>query len=364
MVDIVVIGGGVIGMLTARELCLAGCQVSIIEKGMTGQESSWAGGGIVSPLYPWRYFDEVNELAKWGQAYYPELIAEIEKETGLEVELVRSGMLYLDDREVGEAKNWSNRWQTNLQVIDKEEIFEIEQQLSSSALVQEQAIWMPEIHQVRNPRLVAALKQFLVNHGVNIIENEEVKDFIVDGDRVSGVLTSSGALKADKVLLAGGAWSDNLLKKTGFCLEVEPVKGQMLLFKAEPGLLNSIVLSPDHYVIPRQDGRILVGSTLEYTGFDKRTTTEAKAALLKDAIDIIPRLDKFEIEHHWAGLRPGSVDGIPTICAHPKLDNLYINTGHFRNGIVLGPASARLMADIILQRKTILDPAPYVLKRS
>lgn len=360
MVDIVVIGGGVIGMLTARELCLAGYQVSIIEKGMTGQESSWAGGGIVSPLFPWRYSDAVNELARWGQAYYPELIAEIEEETGLEVELVKSGMLFLDDRESEKAKIWAKKWQANLQVLDKEEVFEIDSNLSSSTLVQDQAIWMPEIRQVRNPRFVAALKQFLVKQGVNIVENEEVKDFMVDGNKVSGVITSSGKLHASKVLLAGGAWSANLLKKIGFSLNVEPVKGQMLLFKAEPGVVNSIILSRDRYVIPRQDGRVLIGSTLEYTDFDKSTSLEARDALFKEAIDIIPALEQFEIEHHWAGLRPGSVDGVPYICAHPELEGLYINTGHFRNGIVLGPASARLMADIILQRTTILNPNLYM----
>ena len=360
MVDIVVVGGGVIGMLTARELCLAGCQVSIIEKGKTGRESSWAGGGIVSPLFPWRYSDEVNELAQWSQAYYPELIAEIEEETGLGAELVQSGMLFLDNQESDKAQSWAKKWQTNLQVIDKNEIIELEKHLESSSLVQEQAIWMPEVHQVRNPRFVAALKQFLVKRGVKILENEEVKDFTVEENRVSGVQTSSGAIKADKVLLAGGAWSANLLKKIDFSLDVKPVKGQMLLFKAEPDLLNSIVLSPDRYVIPRQDGRILVGSTLEYTDFDKSTTAEARDALFKDAVDIIPALEQFEIEHHWAGLRPGSVDGIPYIGAHPELKDLYINTGHFRNGIVLGPASARLMADIILQRPTIINSDKYM----
>lgn len=359
MMDIVVIGGGVIGMLTARELCLAGCKVSIIEKGMTGQESSWAGGGIVSPLFPWRYSNKVNELARWGQAYYPELIAEVEEETGLGIELIQSGMLYLDAREAEKAKTWSKKWQSSLQVIDKKEIFELEQKLSSSPLVEEQAIWMPEIHQVRNPRFVAALKQFLVKRGVEIIENEEVLNFIVDGKVVSGIRTPSREIKAASVLLAGGAWSANLLKQINFHLNVKPVKGQMLLFKAKPGLINSIVLSRDRYVIPRKDGRILVGSTLEYTDFDKSTTIEARDSLLKEALDIVPALEQFEIEHHWAGLRPGSDGGIPHICAHPELKGLYINTGHFRNGIVLGPASARLMSDIILERPTILDPSKY-----
>ena len=359
MLNIVVIGGGVIGMLTARELSLAGYQVCIVEKGATGQESSWAGGGIVSPLYPWRYPDPVSALANWGQAYYPELVAEIEAETNLDTELIKSGLLLLDIDDKSKAEQWAKKWQSNLQVIDKKEIFHLEKNLSASRVKHEQAIWMPDVYQVRNPRFVAVLKQYLIKQGVKIIENEEVEDFMVKNSQISGVVTSSGEIKADKVLVAGGAWTSNLLKKLNFSLNIEPVKGQMLLFKAEPGLLNSIVLTQDRYLIPRKDGRILVGSTLEYSDFDKTTTAEAKNALLSEAIDILPDLEKFEIEHHWAGLRPGSTDGIPYICAHPGLQGLFVNSGHFRNGIVLGAASARLMADIILQRPTIIDESPY-----
>lgn len=363
MVDIVVIGGGVIGMLTARELNQAGCKVTIIERGMTGQESSWAGGGIVSPLYPWRYSDAVNALASWSQNYYPELIAEIENETGLDSELVKSGLLYFDSSELTEAKKWASTWNAKLQLIDKKEVLELEQHLSLARLEQEQAIWMPEVHQVRNPRFVAALKQSLLQRGVNIVEQDEVKNFILSENKVSGVVTDAGEIKSDKVLLASGAWSANLLKNINFSINVKPVKGQMLLFKAVPNLLNSIVLSRDRYVIPRQDGRVLVGSTLEYSEFDKTLTSEAKDTLLKEAIEIVPELEQYKIEHHWAGLRPGSDEGIPYICAHPELNGLYINTGHFRNGIVLGPASARLMSDIILQRTAIFNATPYQLSR-
>ena len=130
MLDIVVIGGGVIGMLTARELSRAGYQVSVVDRNAAGKESSWAGGGIVSPLYPWRYSDAVSELASWGQAYYPELIAEIEDETGLEAELLHNGLLILDSDEISEAKAWSKKWHANLQVIDKKQVFEIDENIS------------------------------------------------------------------------------------------------------------------------------------------------------------------------------------------------------------------------------------------
>ena len=361
MSDILIIGGGIIGMLTARELALAGMDVSIIEQGEAGHESSWAGGGIISPLYPWRYPDAVSALAKWGQAFYPELIEEINTETGLDAELLQSGLLVLDD-EKDAALVWAEKWQSNLQVIDNKEIISVEPELSP-ALVMHNAIWMPEVRQVRNPRLVKSVKNYLLKQGVKFIEKTQVTGFLTNDSKVRGVKTSSTDIESDKVLLAGGAWSAKLLQSLDINIEVEPVKGQMILFNTEPGKIKRITLSQDRYVIPRKDGRVLVGSTLEHTGFEKTVTTSAREELMAEAFRIIPALENAKVEHHWAGLRPGSNNGIPYICDIKKLDGLYLNTGHFRNGVVLGPASARLAADLILERQTILDAAMYDLDR-
>jgi glycine oxidase len=133
----------------------------------------------------------------------------------------------------------------------------------------------------------------------------------------------------------------------------------MILYRAEPNVVQRIVLSRDRYVIPRRDGRILVGSTTEEVGFDKSTTPAAMQELESEACRLIPALAGYEIEHHWAGLRPGSPNGIPYILQHPRIEGLFINTGHFRNGVVLGLASARLLADMLLGQQPILDPTPY-----
>ena len=137
----------------------------------------------------------------------------------------------------------------------------------------------------------------------------------------------------------------------------------MILFKTEPGKIKRITLSQDRYVIPRQDGRVLVGSTLEHTGFDKTITSDAREELMAEAFRMFPCLKEAEVEHHWAGLRPGSIDGIPYICTVTDLEGLFLNTGHFRNGVVLGPASARLVADLILNRPPILEAGAYELDR-
>lgn len=346
-------------MLTARELSLAGMKVTIIEQGEAGHESSWAGGGIISPLYPWRYSDPVSVLAKWGQAYYPELIAEMYSETGLDAELIQNGLLMIAD-EQETAVAWAKKWQSNLQLIDSKEVYELEPELSQALMSDKNAIWMPGVRQVRNPRLVKTTKKYLLKQGVKFIEQTEVTGFITKSGKVQGVTSSAGDVAADKVLVAGGAWSANLLKN--MAISVEPVKGQMILFKTEPDKIKRITLSQDRYVIPRRDGRVLVGSTLEHTGFDKSTTTVAREELMQEAVRIIPCLKDAEVEHHWAGLRPGSTNGIPYICSVHDVEGLYLNAGHYRNGVVLGPASARLAADLILNRQPTFDIAPYQLQ--
>ncbi|WP_455197011.1 NAD(P)/FAD-dependent oxidoreductase, partial [Kaarinaea lacus] len=163
------------------------------------------------------------------------------------------------------------------------------------------------------------------------------------------------------VTVACGAWSRQLLRDWLSRLDVEPVRGQMILFKAQPALLNTMIMRDSHYLIPRRDGRIIAGSTLEYVGFDKNVTPAARQDLLQKATSLIPELANYPIEHHWAGLRPGTSQQLPIISKHPSLSGLFINTGHFRNGVVTAPASARLCVDQILNTSTTLDPAPYCL---
>ena len=358
MTDILIVGGGIIGMLTARELSLAGMKVTIVDQGKAGQESSWAGGGIISPLYPWKYSDAVSALAQWGQAFYPELIEEIRSVTELDAELIQNGLLMIGE-EHESASIWAKKWQSNLQHIDSKDIYELEPELSPELVKHKKAIWMPDVRQVRNPRLVKATKKYLLKQGVKFSEQTEVTGFIKNDHKIAGVTTSMGDIEADKVLIAGGAWTANLLKNKA--IKVKPVKGQMILFKTEPDKIKRITLSQDRYVIPRKDGRILVGSTLEHTGFDKTTTQTAREELMQEAFRIAPCLKDAKVEHHWAGLRPGSTDGIPYICSVPEVEGLYLNAGHYRNGVVLAPASARLASDIILERQPILDISPYQL---
>jgi len=227
----------------------------------------------------------------------------------------------------------------------------------------ERAWYFPEVAQIRNPRLLAALRQDLVARGVELRENVEVRGFEHGQGRLQRLRTSIGALPAERCIVAAGAWSAALLKSTGVMLDHAPVKGQMLLLRPPAPLISRIILNEGYYLIPRRDGRILVGSTQEQTGFDKSISAVAHAELRAAAQRMVPALADAEVEHHWAGLRPGSPQGVPIIDQHPEIRGLYICTGHFRNGLAMAPASARLLADGVLGRSPILDPAPYRLTR-
>lgn len=357
MSEILVIGGGVIGLMTARELLKGGAQVTLVEMSETGQEASWAGGGIISPLYPWRQDPSITALALWSQARYGELCDRLTAETGVNPEHLRSGLLILDPEETDTPLAWAAQQGVHMDVLERDAVAAIEPALGPQP---DQALWMPQIAQVRNPRLTKALRQ-AIERRVTIREHEEVVELLVKDGRARGARTRKGDLHADTVVICTGAWTARLLEQLGTPPEIRPVRGQMILFHAHAGDIRHIVLYRERYVIPRSDGRVLIGSTLEQAGFAKETTAEAKEELYRTAVEMFPSLKRTPIEDHWAGLRPGSPSGIPYIGAYPGIEGIYFNAGHFRNGLVTGPASARLAADLILGREPILDPAPYAL---
>lgn len=355
---IVIIGGGLIGLLTARELARSGQDVIVVEQGEIGAEASWAGGGILSPLYPWRYPEPVNRLAHWSQRHYPALAKELLQEGGIDPEWTPSGLLMLDQNEHEAAQSWAADYGMPCEVIARKESAELEPGLRCPG---PQALWFPGLAQIRNPRLVKSLAKACKRAGVALRASTRVTGVTLRGAAVTRVETETGSLDADRVVIASGAWSARLVSSLGMELPVRPVRGQMILYHGQPGLVRHINLYQGHYLIPRQDGRVLVGSTLEEVEFDKSTTQDARSDLARFATDLFPVLADVPIETQWAGLRPGSPTGIPYICQVPGVDGLYLNTGHFRNGVVLGLASAHLLADMLLERPTILDPSPYRL---
>ncbi|MBA2779600.1 glycine oxidase ThiO [Billgrantia kenyensis] len=362
MNDFIIIGGGVIGMLTASQLAEAGHGVTLVERGRCGEEASWAGGGIVSPLYPWRYSEPVSRLARGAEVAYQALSESLLANTGIDIEYRRKGLLYLRVDDGERAFAWAQRQGWPLERVDAGFIYRQEPWLAEGL---GEGLWMPTLGSVRNPRLCRALRTRLnALPNVTLLEHAAVQRLSVVQGRVRGVETTRGRLAADRVILCGGAWSGVLLAEHDVAMPVRPVKGQMMLFVTPPmpggrQLLERVVLADGRYLIPRGDGRVLVGSTLEQADFDKSTTEEARESLWHSAVAMLPALAECRVEHHWAGLRPAAPDGIPFIGAVPGIEGLFVNAGHFRNGLVLAPAATRLLVDLLLEREPAIDPTLY-----
>ncbi|MCK9396182.1 MAG: glycine oxidase ThiO [Methylobacter sp.] len=357
--DITIIGGGIIGLLTAREFIKAGATVAIIEKNELGRESSWAGGGILLPLYPWRQPDAITRLVLQSLKLYPALASQLAGETLIDPELNPCGLLIVKNPDLTAAVNWCDANDIIYRPAG-EDFFNM---LNTTP---DQPLWLPGIAQARNPRLVKSLKQDLINKGATLIEHCELTDITLDKNRITAINTASGRFAVNQLIIAAGAWTGRLFEQffpaaIGEAPKISPVKGQMLLFDALPETLSYMVLDGDQYLIPRRDGKILAGSTVEQNDFNKTTTTEARDRLNAFAVNLLPSLKNFPLVRHWAGLRPGTEHGIPYIDKHPEIGNLWLNAGHFRNGLAMGPASAQLMVDLVLERTTQVAPEPYKL---
>jgi glycine oxidase len=356
-VEVLLVGAGVVGLLSAYNLAMAGHRVRLIDRQESGRESSWAGGGIVSPLYPWRYSPAVTALAHWSQDFYPALGERLRDSTGLDPEVHVTGLYWLDLDDEVQALEWAQREGRPLASVPVEQAYAKVPVLGPGF---ERAIYMADVANVRNPRLVKSLRAALdALPGATVEDHCAVDGFLLDGERVAGVRTACGEIRADCTVVTAGAWSGELLRSLGLVLPVEPVKGQMILFKCAEDFLPSMVLARGRYAIPRRDGHILVGSTLEHAGFDKTPTRDALESLRASALELLPDLGSAEVVGHWAGLRPGSPEGIPFIGPVPGFEGLWLNCGHYRNGLVLAPASCRLLADLMLGNTPILDPEPY-----
>lgn len=353
-----IVGGGLIGLLTARELRARGFDVTVVERGACGREASWAGGGILSPLHPWRFPDAVNALAGRSQAAWPRIAATLRGRTGIDPEYRPGGMIVIDGDDPVEVGAWAERHRVAATPLARAQVTAMIAGLNPPA----GHPWLlPDIASIRNPRLLRALIALAVGEGVTLRGNTPATGVAHAGGRVVGLDTAGGRIGADAVVICAGAWSAGLLSGLGAEPPgIRPVRGQMLAFAAPPGLLDRIVLTDDHYLIPRADGTVLVGSTVEDAGFDAAPTDGGRAELFAAAARLLPPLATAPVLAHWAGLRPGSDDGIPTIASHPALSGLWINAGHFRNGIVTAPASAELAADLVAGRAPALAPAPYL----
>lgn len=358
---IVIIGAGVNGLLSALELLEHGCEVSIFDQHDAGKAASWAGGGILSPMYPWRYPRAVNTLAQYGKPMYQKWNEKLKPITGIDFEIHDTGMLIFDEADFEIGLDYATHYQEPMQhakYLNDHELRQINSRLSSTL---QQAIYFPELSNIRNPKLLQSLIAYLKQHpSVHFFEQRAIDQLCIQQKQVQYALDASGQkITADQFVIATGAWSQHWETQLHIEIPIQPVQGQMMLFKTPPNWLPTMCMNNVMYLIPRQDGHVVCGSSMRFSGFDTMPDPNTQQSILDACLAMVPELAKFPVVKQWAGLRPGSPTGVPYIGAVPETQNLWLNAGHFRNGLCMAPASAQLLRQLMLKQKTFVDAAPY-----
>jgi len=352
--DVVVIGGGVIGLTIARALAHRGAgEICLIERASLGHEASFAAAGMLAPQAEANSQDDFFRLACQSRDLYPDFASSLYDETGIDVELDTTGTLYIaltyhDLVEIEKRYEWQTAAGLEVEKLTASQALELEPCISQSV---RGALRFPRDLQVENRRLLSALANSVAKLGVTVLSGTTVESVKIERDEVRGVHTLRGFISCPNVVVAAGTWS-SLLKLSQpsekRAMMVDPVRGQMISFDARPQLTRHVIYSPRGYIVPRRDGRLLAGSTSEHAGFAKQVTAGGISAILQHAQEISPSVSALPIVDTWAGLRPRAPDSLPVLGPCDEIGGLFYATGHYRNGILLAPVTGDLIAEAVV----------------
>ncbi len=364
MRDVIVVGGGVIGLSVAWELAKQGLAVTVLEQGEFGREASWAGAGILPPGNPAGARTAEARLRAASHILWEGFSAELKETTGIDNGYRNCGGINVRigascDELKGEVTNWRGEGVV-VEELDGPAAREHEPRLSDAISA---AYRLPELSQVRNPWHLRALYTACSQQGVELLAGRPVAGFNREGERIVGVRSLGSTYRAGQFCITAGAWSKQILEMSGCRIPVAPVRGQIVLLSACPSPIRHVVEVGPRYLVPRGDGRILIGSTEEHVGFEKRNTAGAVAELIGFASSLVPNLADAKYEGAWCGLRPRSADGLPYIGLIPERENLFVAAGHFRSGLQMSPATALLIRQMILGERTEIPAEPYACDR-
>ncbi|MBI1348563.1 glycine oxidase ThiO [bacterium] len=359
MPDVLVIGGGVIGLSVAFELAGQGLKVTIVDQSGFGQEASWAGAGMLPPGRFTAATTTEARLRSASHALWPIWQEQLTQQTGIDVGYRRCGAIDLaespEDPEYFRLLDAYRAEQIPFEVLAATDLRQRFAYLNRDI---PNGCWVPDYAQVRNPWLVRALIAGCQQRGVNLQSNTPVTTLEVNADRVASISTAHHKqLTADRYIITSGAWSQRLLQPLRFQLPLEPVRGQIVLLQEPVATFQHIIQVGPRYLVPRGDGRILIGSTEEHVGFEKQNTEAGVQGLLDFAYQLVPALRSARIERTWAGLRPWKPGGLPFIGPIPEFQNLWLAAGHFRAGLQLSPITAVLLRQALLGQPTTIDLA-------
>jgi glycine oxidase len=358
--DVLVLGGGVIGLTTAYYLAGQGASVSILDRGDFGQQASWAGAGIIPPGNPEAALSAIERLRAVSSSLFPSLSKQLQEETGIDNGYVVCGGIELLDSSGPSPEPWIEEG-ISFETLDNSGLQRREPGLSPEAGA---GFYLPGMAQVRNPRHLKALIAACEQRAVGLMPSCAALSLQWRDDRIVAVETEDGRLQADKYVVTSGAWSDSLLAPLGWKAGIRPIRGQIALLKTAVEAIRPVLLQGKRYLVPRPDGRILAGATEEDAGFDARPTAGGVASLLAFAEQLVPSLRDATLERCWAGLRPGSPDGLPFLGLVPGFSNLFIAAGHFRAGIQLSVATGLVMTELLLGKALTVPLDPFRPDRS
>ena len=328
----VIIGGGLVGCLTAVEMQHKGFDVTIIDQFELGSGSSVAAGGILFPLMPWDYDEKVYDLCKSAANYYKYFSAILLKETGIDPEYHESGLIMINPVDNQKIFNWCDQHDVDLKKIT----------FNGSPSIE-----LSNVSQIRPTQLMRSLKVYMQHLNIKVHVNSEIIDFNAEREEVTECLSSDGKkFIGDKFIITSGAWAANLLKE--YKEKIYPIRGQMIQFPKSNLELKKIMYHDGFYMIPRMDGTIVAGSTLEDVGFSIKETEGSIDDLKNKAEHIYPELIDVKIEKSWHGFRPGTHNNIPIIGKYKDYKNLYLNVGHHRYGVTMAPKSAEIITSLIM----------------
>lgn len=350
--EVLIIGGGVIGLAAAREIHKKGIKkVTILEREKVGRESSFAAAGMLAPNAETGEAGIFTDFCTESLGIYEEFAANLLEETGVDIELDRSGTLFLsfnknDSAELLHRYDWQKKANLRVEHLSAQETRKIEPFVSPDV---REALFFPNDWQVENRKLLYALEKYAELNDIEIRENAEVKNLLSERGKIVGAETETEKFFADVVILASGAWTSFIKAENLQMPDVKPVRGQMLAFQTAKRLFEKVIYSARGYLVPRADGRILIGATVEDAGFDKNVYDRDTEFLREIALEIAPSLANLQIYENWAGLRPFANGGLPIIGNFSHAENLFIATAHYRNGILLAPLTAKILAEKIAE---------------
>jgi len=366
--DVVVVGGGVIGLAVAYYLAREKMAVTLVERGAVGREASWAAAGYLSFQGSSNRPGPRLELTRTSARMYEGWISELGELTPADTGFWRSGLLelYVDDAEVREAREratWQRAAGYGVEWLDETSVRRRQPALAPELPVRG-ALLFPEVAQVRPPRLLKALAEAVRRLGVNVREYSAVVGLARSGDRVAGVSLASGeSIPAPIVVNAAGSWASQLAPEMA-AMPIRPIKGTIVLLEVAAQPSREILVSAAGSLYPRADNKLLLGATMEDVGYDRRVKLEAVQTLVQQALSLVPGLRDANLVTAWTGLRPYSHDNVPYLGAVPDLDGAFVAAGHYRSGILLAPITGLLLKEMILGQASTLPMEPYQMSRA